>query len=70
MAALPEMQPSSLSAAAGDADPQETREWLDALDSDSPYFIDDGDWHELGSWLNQICARDGMPPLYKVPNQS
>ena len=31
MAALPEMQPSSLSAAAGDADPQETREWLDAL---------------------------------------
>ncbi len=33
MAALPEMQPSSLSAAAGDADPQETREWLDALDA-------------------------------------
>ncbi|MBN8742851.1 MAG: pyruvate dehydrogenase (acetyl-transferring), homodimeric type [Thiomonas arsenitoxydans] len=33
MAALPEMQPSSLSVAAGDADPQETREWLDALDA-------------------------------------
>ncbi|MGA8007939.1 MAG: pyruvate dehydrogenase (acetyl-transferring), homodimeric type [Thiomonas sp.] len=33
MAALPEMQPTSLSAAAGDADPQETREWLDALEA-------------------------------------
>lgn len=33
MAALPEMQPSSLSAAPGDDDPQETREWLDALEA-------------------------------------
>ncbi|OYV33918.1 MAG: pyruvate dehydrogenase (acetyl-transferring), homodimeric type, partial [Thiomonas sp. 20-64-5] len=33
MAALPEMQPASLSATRGDADPQETREWLDALEA-------------------------------------
>ncbi len=33
MAALPEMQPTSLSATRGDADPQETREWLDALEA-------------------------------------
>jgi pyruvate dehydrogenase E1 component len=33
MAALPEMQPSSLSAAPSDDDPQETREWLDALEA-------------------------------------
>jgi pyruvate dehydrogenase E1 component len=33
MAALPEMQPTSLPAATGDADPQETREWLDALEA-------------------------------------
>ncbi|MGC8701638.1 MAG: pyruvate dehydrogenase (acetyl-transferring), homodimeric type [Thiomonas sp.] len=33
MAALPEMQQTSLAAAARDADPQETREWLDALEA-------------------------------------